>query len=95
MVDIGKFSITKVDGSVTYTELRIYKGEVVNDNVYIRTVETAYHNGGDTVRTTEKQYPISVLDAFTGEYDTITDKPVLDLTVLGSILQSFGITLQS
>jgi len=94
MIEIGKYNITKTDGSVSYTELVIHKGEVSSDSVYIRTVETAYHNGGTTIRTTEKPYPLTVLSAFTGEYDPITDKPVIDLTILGSILQTFGITLQ-
>ena len=94
MIHIGKYNITKTDGSITYTELDIYKGEVSNDMVWIRTVELARHNGGETIRTTEKPYPLSVLQAFTGVYDPVTDKPEIDLTILGTILQTFGITLQ-
>ena len=94
MIHIGKFNITKTDGSVTYTELDIYKDEVEGNSVLIKTIETGYHNGGATIRTTEKPYPLSVLQAFTGVYDPVTDKPEIDLTVLGTILQTFGITLQ-
>ncbi len=94
MIYIGKYNITKTDGSVSYTELEIYKDRVSDNSVLIRTVETGYHNGGSTVRDTTKEYPLAVLTAFTGEYDPVTDKPVIDIVVLGSILQTFGITLQ-
>lgn len=90
---IGKFNIEKVDGSVTYTELEIYKGEVTETQVYLRTVETGLHNGGSTTRLTEKFYPIAFLDAFTGGYNPVTDKPEINLTILGQILSNFGITL--
>lgn len=93
MKHIGKYNITKVDGSITYTELDIYKGEVSNGLVWLRTVETSRHNGGETIRTTEKQYPDTMLAAFTGNYNPITDEPEIDLTILGSILLNFGITL--
>ena len=92
---IDKFNILKVDGSVTYTELEIFKGEVTDTEVFLKTIETSYHNGGSTVRTSERFYPIAFLDAFTGVYNPITDKPEINLTVLGGILQTFGITLQS
>ena len=93
MIHIGKYNITKIDGSITYTELDIYKGEVANDMVWIRTVEVARHNGGETIRTTEKQYPDTMLAAFTGNYNPVTDKPEINIVVLGQILSNFGITL--
>lgn len=91
---IGKFNTTKTDGSVTYTQTEVYKGEVTEDAVRLLVIETGYHNGGQTVRTTEKNYPVSVLEAFTGEYNPVTDEPVLDMVKLGTIFQNFGITLQ-
>lgn len=93
LIYIGKFNITKVDGSVTYTELEIWKGQVTETEVWIRTLETEYHNGGTTLRETARFYPISFLDAFTGVYNPITDKPEINLTVLQTILTQFGITL--
>lgn len=93
LIYIGKFNITKVDGSVTYTELEIWKGQVTETGVWIRTLETGYHNGGTTLRETARFYPISFLDAFTGVYNPITDKPEINLTVLQTILTQFGITL--
>ena len=46
LIFIDKFNINKVDGSVTYTELEIWKGEVTETDVFLRTVETGAHNGG-------------------------------------------------
>jgi hypothetical protein len=94
MKHIGQYNITKTDGSVNYTLLDIFKGETTVDSVVIKTIETAFHNGGTTIRETTKEYPLTVLDAFTGGYDAINDKPIIDMTVLGGILQTFGITLQ-
>ena len=93
LIFIDKFNINKVDGSVTYTELEIWKGEVTETDVFLRTVETGYHNGGSTVRTTEKYYPKTVLSAFTGIYIPETGMPEINMAVLGNILQTFGITL--
>ena len=93
LIYIGKFDITKVDGTVTYTELEIWKGYVTDTVVFLRTIETSKHNGGTTIRETAKEYPISFLSAFTGVYNPVTDKPEIDLTILGTILTNFGITL--
>ena len=93
LIKIGKFTTTKVDGSVTYTETEIWQGEVRENDVFVRTVETGYHNGGSTVRTTEKYYPKTVLSAFTGIYIPETGMPEINMDVLGNILQTFGITL--
>ena len=93
LILIGKFAINKVDGSVTYTELEIWKGQVTETEVFLRTVETGLHNGGSTTRETAKNYPVSFLSAFTGVYNPVTDKPEINLTILGQILSNFGITL--
>ena len=90
---IGEFNISKTDGSVTYTKLQIWKGLATDTEVYLRTVETGYHNGGSTTRETAKNYPISFLSAFTGVYNPVTDKPEINIVVLGQILSNFGITL--
>ena len=90
---IGEFNISKTDGSVTYTKLQIFKGLATDTEVFLRTVETGLHNGGSTIRETAKNYPISFLNAFTGVYNPVTDKPEIDLVVLGQILSNFGITL--
>ena len=98
MKHIGTFNTHKVDGSVTYTQTEIYQGELADGEmneteVFIKTIETGYHNGGDTIRKTEKWYPISVLSAFTGNYNQATGKPEIDMEILATILLQFGITL--
>lgn len=90
---IGEFDILKVDGSVTYTKLQIWKGLATDTEVFLRTIETGSHNGGSTTRETAKNYPIAFLNAFTGVYNPVTDKPEINLTILGQILSNFGITL--